>query len=195
MGRRIASEGTSGPRGAGGRGHPNSLVAMGRLSRLDRRLGDGLRHGVASVPGAPAAASAVAGAMSPGFRVAVGLLIAAPARRRTGLRALAAGVGGAMAARLLRDRLGRRRPGARAEGGFPSRHAAAASAIALTVRRSEPALGRRLACAAVVGAVARVATAEHEPADVVAGAVLGAAVAGALEAGLRGAARASERPL
>ena len=158
---------------------------MRRLSRLDRRLGAALRRRVGAIPGGPAAAGAVARAMSPGFRVAVALLVAGPARRATGLRALAAGVGGATAARALRDRLGRRRPGARSEGGFPSRHAAAASAIALTVARREPALGRALAGAAAVGALARVANAEHEPGDVVAGAVLGAGVAVALEAALK----------
>jgi undecaprenyl-diphosphatase len=143
------------------------------LSRIDRRLGDRVRGAVGGVPGGARAASAVASGMSPGFRVAVGLLVAGRGRRATGLRALAAGVAAAMTARLLRDRLGRRRPGARQEGGFPSRHAAAATAIAATVWRGEPAIGRGLAVAAAAGGLARVATAEHEPADIVAGAVLG----------------------
>jgi len=120
--------------------------------------------------------------MSPGFRIVVALLIADRARRITGLAALAAGVGGAMAARALRDRLGRRRPGERQEGGFPSRHAAAAAAIAVTVLRREPRIGVALVGAAVVGGVARVATAEHEPADILAGAILGAGVASGVNA-------------
>lgn len=155
---------------------------MRRLSQIDRRLGAGLRSRVARIPGGTAAASAAARTMSPGFRTAVALLVAGRARRGTGLRALAAAVSAAMAARVLRDRLARSRPGAREEGGFPSRHAAAASAIALTVARREPALGGALAGAALLGGVARIATAEHEPADIVAGALLGIAVARAVEA-------------
>lgn len=150
------------------------------LSRIDRRLGARVRVAVGGAPGGARAASAVASGMSPGFRVAVGLLVAGRDRRGTGLRALAAGVAAAMAARLLRDRLGRRRPGARQEGGFPSRHAAAATAIAATVWRTEPAIGRGLAAAAAAGGLARVATAEHEPADIVAGAVLGLGAAAAV---------------
>lgn len=136
-----------------------------------------MRRRVGAIPGGPATASAAARAMSPGFRAVVALLLAGRARRGTGLRALAAGVCAAMAARIMRDRLGRRRPGARTEGGFPSRHAAAASAIAVTVVRRDPRTGAALAAAAGVGGLARIATAEHEPADVVAGALLGAVVA------------------
>lgn len=139
-----------------------------------------MRGAVEGVPGGARAASAIASGMSPGFRVAVGLLVAGRDRRGTGLRALTAGVAAATAARLLRDRLGRRRPGIRREGGFPSRHAAAAAAIAATVWRREPAIGRGLAAAAFAGALARVATAEHEPADILAGAALGLGVAGAV---------------
>jgi membrane-associated phospholipid phosphatase len=153
---------------------------MRRLSRIDRRLGARVRGTVEGVPCGARAAAVVASGMSPGFRVAVGLLVAGRDRRGTGLRALAAGVAAAVAARLLRDRLGRRRPGERQDGGFPSRHAAAAAAIAATVWRREPAIGRGLAVAAAAGGLARVATAEHEPADIVAGAALGLGVAGAV---------------
>jgi membrane-associated phospholipid phosphatase len=109
------------------------------------------------------------------------VMIARRGSRRAGLEALAAGVAAAMAARLLRDRLARRRPGPRAEGGFPSRHAAAATAIAAAAGRHHRGLGRALAAAAGAGMLARVASAEHEPADVAAGAALGLAAARALE--------------
>ena len=153
---------------------------MQRLSRIDRRLGARIRRAVAGVPGGPPAAEALASGLSPAFRLVVAGLVARRAHRASGLRALAAGVGAATAARLLRDRLGRRRPGPRAEGGFPSRHAAAATAIAVTVIGRERGLGRLLLGAAALGGVARVATAEHEPADIVAGAALGILASGAV---------------
>jgi membrane-associated phospholipid phosphatase len=105
----------------------------------------------------------------------VALLILRRGRRRTGLHALASGVAAAMAARALRDRVGRPRPGDRPDGGFPSRHAAAAAAIARAASRREPRLGRALAAAAALGLAGRVATAEHDPADIAAGAALGLA--------------------
>lgn len=111
--------------------------------------------------------------MSPAFRLTVAALIARRSSRRTGLEALAAGVGAALVARLLRDRLGRARPGARVEGGFPSRHAAASAAIAGAVARRDPRMGAALAIAAGIGGAARIATAEHEPGDIAAGIALG----------------------
>ncbi|MFM8828800.1 MAG: phosphatase PAP2 family protein [Actinomycetota bacterium] len=68
-----------------------------------------------------------------------------------------------------------RRP--RNEGGFPSRHAASSTAIALVVARQRPVLGAAAILGAVAGLAARVAAADHDPLDVVAGAGLGAAVA------------------
>lgn len=115
--------------------------------------------------------------MSPAFRIAVAALILRPSSRRAGIEALAAGVGAALAARALRDRLGRPRPGERTEGGFPSRHAAASAAIAGAVARRDRRLGGALALAAGLGGVARVATAEHEPGDIAAGVALGVATA------------------
>ena len=90
---------------------------------------------------------------------------------------LLAGGGAAVLARGLRDGIGRPRPGAREEGGFPSRHAAAAAAITAMALSRKPALGLLLGGVAVVGLTARVASAEHEPADIAAGALLGLAVA------------------
>jgi membrane-associated phospholipid phosphatase len=143
------------------------------LSALDRRAGDAIRRAAGRVPGGPAAARAAAGALSPAFRIVVALLIIRGGRRRTGLHALASGVVAATAARALRDRLARPRPGDRPDGGFPSRHAAAAAAIARAASRREPGLGRVLAAGAAVGLAGRVAAAEHEPADVLAGIALG----------------------
>lgn len=154
---------------------------MGRLTRIDRHAGAALRSAVAALPGGPSAAGLAAGTLSPAFRVLVAAMIARAPSRRMGLEALGAGVGAAMAARLLRDRLGRRRPGARADGGFPSRHAAAAAAIAAAAGRRDPSLGRALAVAAAVGLIARVASAEHDPADIAAGVLLGLATVRCLE--------------
>ncbi len=153
---------------------------MRAISRLDRRFGRALRRAARAVPGCLGVAGALAAAMSPAFRVAVAALIVRRSSRRTGLEALAAGVGAALAARALRDRLGRRRPGARTEGGFPSRHAAAAAAIAGSVARHDRRIGTALAVAAGLGGAARVATAEHEPGDIAAGIALGVATAWSL---------------
>ncbi len=150
---------------------------MVSCARFDRRLGDAIRSRVGSIPGGRSGAAVIASTMSPAFRVVVGLLIADRRRRGTGMRALAAGVASAMAARALRDRLGRRRPGPRTEAGFPSRHAAAAAAIATAVACREVRIGRALAGAAAIGSLSRVATAEHEPGDIAAGAALGVAIA------------------
>jgi undecaprenyl-diphosphatase len=154
---------------------------MGHLTRIDRRAGAGLRRAVAALPGGRRAARLAAGALSPGFRVTVALMIARAGSRRAGLEALAAGVAAATAARLLRDRLARRRPGPRGDGAFPSRHAAAAAAIARATGRHHGGLGRALAVVAVVGLAARVASADHDPADIAAGAALGLAADRALE--------------
>jgi undecaprenyl-diphosphatase len=154
---------------------------MGRLTGLDRRLGAAARERAGRVPGLRGLAALAARALSPGFRIAVAAMIARPRTRRAGLEALACGVVAALAARALRDRLGRPRPGARRDGGFPSRHAAAATAIARAAGRHDPALGRALGSAAALGLAGRVVTADHEPADIVAGAALGLAVAAAVE--------------
>ena len=148
---------------------------MRAISRLDRRFGATLRSAARSVPGALDVAGPVARGMSPAFRLVVAGLIVRPSTRRTGVEALAAGVAAALTARVLRDELGRRRPGARTEGGFPSRHAAASAAIAGVVASRDARLGGLLALAAGVGGAARIATAEHEPGDIAAGAALGLA--------------------
>ncbi len=109
--------------------------------------------------------------LAPGFvAVVAGLLIR---RRRTGVEALVAGVAAASAARVTRDAIGRPRPGQRAEGGFPSRHAAAAVAIASAAGRHYRGLGTVLTLAAAAGLLGRVVDEHHDPADIVAGAALG----------------------
>src|SRR5262245_469676 len=148
-------------------------IVMTLLGEIDRRAGARVRAAVAARPGAPAGARALAEALAPSFRALVALLLLAPGRRRTGLEALAAAALASTIARVLRDRLARRRPGARPEGGFPSRHAAAAVAIACAVRGDEAGAGRAVGAAAAAGLAARVATGEHEPADIVCGAALG----------------------
>ncbi|HTI34230.1 MAG TPA: phosphatase PAP2 family protein [Miltoncostaea sp.] len=153
---------------------------MRRLLQLDRRLGRAVRSLVGRLPGGRSTALVIARVMSPAFRLAVALMILRRRTRATGLRCLGAGVAAGMTARVLRDRLGRPRPGDRAEGGLPSRHAAASAAIARTAAEGAPRAGRVLAAAAVVGMVARVAAAEHDPADIAAGAALGLASARAV---------------
>ncbi|HWH15189.1 MAG TPA: phosphatase PAP2 family protein [Miltoncostaeaceae bacterium] len=150
------------------------------LVRADRRAGAALRGATAARPVAARLAAAAAAALSPGTRLAVAVLILGRATRPAGLRGLAAGVAAALAARALRDRIGRRRPGGRAEGGFPSRHSAAAVAVTLAVAPGAPRAGAALAAATALALPARVATGDHDPADILAGAALGAAVGGVL---------------
>ncbi len=150
------------------------VVDLRRVTRaaaeLDRRAGVRLRGDRASDARAAALA---ARSLAPVFRLAVTGMVALPATRRPGAEALASGVLAAAAARLLRDRLGRPRPGCRPEGGFPSRHAAAAVAIARAAARADRRLGAGLGVLAGVGLVGRVLVGEHEPADIGAGAALG----------------------
>lgn len=145
------------------------------IARADRTAGRAIRRAGRRVPAASGAARSVARTMSPAFRGVVAAMVVVPATRRAGLAALGAGVAAGVTARLLRDRLGRRRPGARTEGGLPSRHAAAATAIARTVSRRRPAIGAVLWAAAAVGLVGRVLTADHDPADIAAGVAVGLA--------------------
>jgi membrane-associated phospholipid phosphatase len=155
---------------------------MGGLTGIDRRAGAAVRAVVARVPGGARAARIAASGLSPAFRALVAVMIVRRSSRRLGLEAGAAAVGAALAARLLRDRLGRPRPGSRPDGGFPSRHAAAAIAIARAVARRHRAAGALVLGAALVGLAGRIATAEHDPADIAAGAALGVAAEGALAA-------------
>jgi len=147
------------------------------LFRHDRRLGENIRTRVERLPGGLALAKGAANVVSPLFHLAVGATLAEPGHRATGIRMLAAGVGAAMIARALRDRIGRPRPGDREEGGFPSRHAAAATAIAMTAAPRRPTMGLALSVIAAVGLLGRIGSGQHEPADIVAGALLGALVA------------------
>jgi membrane-associated phospholipid phosphatase len=152
------------------------------LSDLDRRAGARVRAAVGRLPGGRAAAAAAAGALAPAFRGLVLALLVDRPRRHTGVAALAAAVGAAQAAAVLRDRLGRPRPGSRAEGGLPSRHAAAAAAIVRTVGRRHPRAARPLALLAALGLAGRVAAAEHDPGDIAAGVLVGWAAAGVVRA-------------
>ncbi len=151
------------------------IPSVERLDALDRELGRRLRRLVGPrLDGAGRAASALLG---PVFRVTVAALVLRRADRRTGVAAGLAAVGAASLAERLRRRIGRRRPDARWDGpGFPSRHAAAATAIATAVTPRRPGLGRLLGAGAAVGLVGRVADGRHDPADIAAGAALGAAI-------------------
>ena len=124
-------------------------------------------------PGGPFAAAALSGALAPAFRLLVAAMIVSRPGRRAGVEALAAALGAAGAARIIRDAVGRPRPGPRTDGGMPSRHAAAATAIARAVGRHHPGLAPLLVVAAGAGLAARVASAEHDPADIAAGVALG----------------------
>lgn len=147
------------------------------IARLDRRLGAAIRRSAGRHRGGARVARGVARALGPAFRLLVAGLLASRGGRQAGAEALVAAALAALAARGLRDALARPRPGPRADGGFPSRHAAAAVAIAVATGRRHRRLGAALGGAAALGLAGRVAAGEHEPGDIAAGAALGAAVA------------------
>jgi undecaprenyl-diphosphatase len=146
---------------------------MTAFGSFDRRVGQRVRAGIAALPGGRGASRAASELLAPAFEALVVALLVRSQARRAGLEALVAGGGASLAARVARDAIARPRPGQRAEGGFPSRHAAAAVAIAGAVARRQPRLGPWLFAATAAGLVGRVAVGQHEPADIVAGAALG----------------------
>jgi undecaprenyl-diphosphatase len=141
----------------------------------DRRAGDGIRAAAAGVPGGRDWARLAADAMAPAFQGLALALVVIPGSRMLGLRAVMAGAIAGTLAKVARDAIDRPRPGSRTEGGFPSRHAASSAAIAVVVARERPLVGTAAHAAAALGMAARVAAADHDPLDVVAGAGLGAA--------------------
>lgn len=149
------------------------MAGMGRARSFDRRFGQAIRARVSTVPGGVRAGRLAGDALAPAFRGLVAGMLVRPALRRSGSEALAAGALAATAARLARDRIARPRPGTRTEGGLPSRHAAAAVAIARVAIRRHPRLRPWLVAAAGAGLVGRVVAGDHDPADIVAGAALG----------------------
>lgn len=142
----------------------------------DRRAGRMVRARVAAVPGGHETARLAADTLAPAFQLlALGLALM-PGSRMVGLRAALAGALAGFLARVARDAIGRPRPGDRDEGGFPSRHAASSAAITVVIVRERPLIGAAASVLAATGLIARVAAADHEPLDIVAGAGLGAAV-------------------
>ena len=140
---------------------------------MDRALGRRVR--VAATRAGFAEPLRLAGrALAPTFR---GMLVVFALRRRTrsaAVEAIAASLLAAGAAKILRDAIGRPRPGPREEGGFPSRHAAAATAIAASTAGrgiGVPFIG----AAAATGLAGRIVSGEHDPADIGAGVMLGMA--------------------
>jgi len=143
----------------------------------DRRAGSAVRGRVAAVPGGHEYARLAADAMAPAFQGLVLALIVLPGARTVGIRAAIAGAAAGFVARVARDAIDRPRPGTRADGGFPSRHAASSTAIALVIARDKPLLGAAAVASAGVGLIARVGAADHDPLDIAAGAGVGATVA------------------
>jgi undecaprenyl-diphosphatase len=119
--------------------------------------------------------------------VGAGLLLAAW-QPRLGLAALLANTASHVVVQVLKRLVARQRP-CDVDGrllalvalpdpfSFPSGHAAAATAVAMTVTLVEPAIGVPLLPIAVAVAVSRVTLRVHHLSDVVAGAALGLAAA------------------
>ncbi len=147
------------------------------INRLDRELGARMRGRVARRGRFARTLAVAGGVMSPLYRIMVLALILWRPTRMRGIRALIGAVAAAMIARRMRDGIARPRPGVRAEGGLPSRHAAAAVAIAGIVAERRRRLSLPMAVITAIGLSGRISTGDHDPADVVAGAVLGGVVA------------------
>ena len=150
------------------------------LDRLDRALGARLRARLAGRPRTARALAIAADALSPLYRAVVLVLILWRPTRARGVRALVAAVSAAVIAKGMREAIARPRPGLRADGGLPSRHAAAAVAITGIVAQRRRGLGLPMAAITAFGLLGRVSSGDHEPADIVAGAVLGGLVASAV---------------
>lgn len=148
---------------------------MDEQRSFDRRFGQAIRTRVGSLPGGLPAGRIAADVLAPAFQGVVAAMLVRPRSRRAGVEALAAGALAATAARLARDCIDRPRPGARGDAGFPSRHAAAAVAIAGAVGRRHPTLRPVLFGAAALGLTGRIVSGQHDPADIAAGTLVGAA--------------------
>ena len=148
---------------------PNELSRT--VDTFDRRAGEGIRYLVTRFHMAPFAGIAAV-TLGPAFRGLVGVWLVRRSQRSLGVEAAAAALTAAQIARIMRDHIGRTRPGPRTDGGMPSRHAAAAVAIAQCARRHHQ-HGRALGMLATTGLMGRVANASHEPLDIAAGALLG----------------------
>jgi membrane-associated phospholipid phosphatase len=146
------------------------------LGRYDRELGASLREQVSTRQRVHTTFGLAADVMSPAYRFVVLLLIVWRPTRAQGLRALIAAALAALIAKRIRDELARPRPGARSDGGLPSRHAAAAVAIATVLADHRPRLGLPMAMVTAFGLMGRISTGDHDPADVLAGALLGAVI-------------------
>lgn len=148
------------------------------FNRYDRKLGAALRAHVNARPSVARALAGAAQAMSPAYRVLVAIMIVWRPTRMRGVRALIAAVIAALLAKRLRDGIARPRPGDRTDGAMPSRHAAAAVAIASVLADRRRGVGPPLAIVTALGLVGRISTGDHDPADLVAGALIGRGVAG-----------------
>jgi len=147
------------------------------FDRLDREVGARLRSRIAGRGRVARTLAVAGGVMSPVYRVLVLVLILWRPTRTRGVRALVAAASAALIARRLRDEIARPRPGVRPEGGMPSRHAAAAVAIAGIVAERRRGLGLPMGVITAIGLTGRISTGDHDPADVIAGALLGGIVA------------------
>lgn len=147
------------------------------LERYDRELGDAVRDSVGARRRLAELFAIAAEVMSPAYRVLVLSLILWRPTRARGVQALAGAVVAALIAKRLRDEIARPRPGTRTEGGLPSRHAAAAVAIAVILAERRKGLGLPMAVVTAIGLMGRITTGDHDPADIISGALLGGTVA------------------
>lgn len=147
--------------------------AIRRAAAADRAAGRSARAWADRHPRVATTATGASGGLGPTFRAGLVVAIALPRSRAAGIQAALAAEVAARLAGVLRARIGRRRPGARADAALPSRHAASASAIATIAMAHRPAPGALVAIAASLGMTGRVVAREHDPADIAAGIAVG----------------------
>ncbi len=150
--------------------------ALARLSRAADRsvLWMAIAAGLEAVGGRPGRRAAVAGLASVAATSALANAGLKHLHRRPRPDAAAAGVGAGRAVRMPRS------------ASFPSGHAASAFAFATAAGAEAPVLAFPLRCVAAAVAYSRVHGGAHYPGDVIAGALLGSAVAAAVGRGMRG---------
>ncbi len=153
------------------------ISMQGTFNRVDRELGRSVRALSATHPPFDECFSVASNVMSPSYRIVVALLILWRPTRARGIEALIAAVLSTVISTQLRNAIDRPRPGIRHDAGLPSRHAAAAVAIATVLSSRSRGRTGVLGLITTIGLIGRVTTGNHDPADIVCGAVLGGAVA------------------
>jgi len=158
------------------------------VAGIDRRLSEQIVRAPGTSPRGPGHLLARRNALPTWGLLSLVLAASGDRGRRAARRGLvAATVSSVLGDRMIKPRLGRRRPrGARrASASFPSGHACTGSAFATAVTCEWPAAGVVAIATSALVSTARVRDGEHHVLDIVAGTIFGVSVALALRSAER----------